>query len=168
MSRSLLKFCEHNGLSQLVTKPTQHDVILDVIIAEFEGHVLHRWQLGTSDHVSLIIHLMLKLKIIAPPPFQKIFHWSSTPWSRIHLYFKCYCWNPYVLCLWMMLLLLLYKPLLVLSSIIFLLLCLVSNHQTYQVKMQAWESGDQNCYQSVRHINLLLHNSMACYSMCAT
>ena len=42
--------------SNLLTEPTQGDAILDLIITEYEGHILYRQHLGTSDHVSLIIY----------------------------------------------------------------------------------------------------------------
>ena len=48
--RSLLEFCEYSGLSQLVTEPTRGDVILDLVITEYEGHILYHPHLGTSDH----------------------------------------------------------------------------------------------------------------------
>ena len=48
-----------NGLSQLVVEPTRGDAILDLIIAEFEGHVFYRSHLGTSNHITLIINLKL-------------------------------------------------------------------------------------------------------------
>lgn len=59
VGRSCFEFGEYNGLSQLVTESNQRDTILDLIITEFEGHVLYHSHLGTSYHVSLIIHLML-------------------------------------------------------------------------------------------------------------
>ena len=64
--RSLLEFCEYDGLSQLVTESTRGDAILDLVITGYEGHILYRIHLGTSDHVSLIIHLTMKLEIVPP------------------------------------------------------------------------------------------------------
>lgn len=67
--RSLIEFCEYNGLSQLVTESTQGDATLDLIIKEHEGHVLYCTDLGTSDHVSLTL-----LEIILSLPSQTVFH----------------------------------------------------------------------------------------------
>ena len=72
--RSLLEFCEYNGLSQLVTESTRGNAILDLVITEYEGHILYCPHLGTSDHVSLIIHLTMELEIVSPPPSRQVFH----------------------------------------------------------------------------------------------
>ena len=81
-------------MSQLVTESTRGNAILDLIIIEFDGHILYRPHLGTSDHVSLFIYLILELEILPPPPFRKVFHWSSAPWSHVRGYLRCFCWDP--------------------------------------------------------------------------
>ena len=86
--RSLLEFCEYNGLSQLVTEPTRGNAILDLVITEYEGHILYHPHLGTSDRVNLIIHLTIELEIVPPPPFRQVFHWNLASWSHIRRHFR--------------------------------------------------------------------------------
>ena len=160
--RSLLEFCEYNGLFQLVTESTRSNAILNLVITEYEGHIFYRPHLGTSDHVSLIIHLTMELEIVSPLHFRQVFHCNLAPWSHIRGHFRRHCWDPmYSMSLddatafAVQAIFDAQKRYIPASVPHCCRLTVWWNHychHTYRAKVRAWESGDQNRYLCAKQI----------------
>ena len=82
-----LDFCESRGLHQLVAFPTRLNAILDLVMTEYPGSVQALPNLNTSDHVAVLL-MLSSLTYVSTPPDRLVYHWSRTPWDRLHHYFN--------------------------------------------------------------------------------
>ena len=85
-----LDFCESRGLHQLVTFLTHLNAILDLVMTEYSSSFQALPNLSTSDHVAVLLTLSSFTHVVTPASC-RVYHWSRTPWGRLHYYFHSFC-----------------------------------------------------------------------------